>query len=556
MKKKNLQKVLATALVGAMAVGPLTGCGGDEGGKDGDINVSGEAGIAGYEAFAEQVTLSIPVYDRGKEGVPAIGTGENYWEGWVQKEFADKYNIKMEWIPITRSDVMTSYNLLAASDDLPTIMMEYDYPKHAEWASNGYLQEYNLDVFAHVAPTYYQQMVDLGQIKYTEMNGKCYFVTANRPYFNTNYTWANFVRMDWLKKVGYDHVPTTRAEYLDAMKKIQDAGIAAHPGGGSMTTDGVGIDQNYSFRQYPTDEAEWAMYGDYNIVSLSWEPNKKFLKRQNENYNLGITDPEYYTIDAATAEANFINGKTYSYGAYIAADMPVLKSFYETNPGAELALDITSTVADTEGGTVPAQRSNNPFGMMIGFSSDATADEIKAAMMYMEWAVQPENLFTYQWGFEGEHYTLDEKGLPVSVGDYSGDKTQGYNNNKDYWCVAIEARNAGTIEDMIAAASPKGLPHDFTQDLIKQYYNQVANWEKGWVPTDCMFSVAIESVAEYSGALATKYAEYRDKLVTCKPEEFDKLYEEYSKAYLEAGYQAIIDERKAAYEAGNSSKSK
>ena len=109
---------------------------------------------------------------------------------------------------------------------------------------------------------------------------------------------------------------------------------------------------------------------------------------------------------------------------------------------------------------------------------------------------------------------------------------------------------------MIAAASPKGLPQDFTQDLIKQYYNQVANWEKGWVPTDCMFSVAIESVAEYSGALGTLYAEYRDKLVTCKPEEFDKLYEQYSKAYLEAGYQAIIDERKAAYEAGNSSKSK
>lgn len=143
MKKKNLQKVLATALVGAMAVGTLTGCGDEEGTTGGDIEISGEAGIAGWEAFDEQVTLSIPVYDRGKEGVPAIGTGENYWEGWVQENFADQYNIKMEWVPITRSDVMTDYNLLAASDDLPTIMMEYDYPKHAEWASNGYLQEYD-----------------------------------------------------------------------------------------------------------------------------------------------------------------------------------------------------------------------------------------------------------------------------------------------------------------------------------------------------------------------------------------------------------------------------
>ncbi len=554
MKKKNLQKVLATALVGAMAVGTLAGCGDEEGTNGGsDIEVSGDAGIAGWEAFDEQVTLSIPVYDRGAEGVPAIGTGDNYWEGWIQENFGDKYNIKMEFVPITRSDVLTSYNLLAAGDDLPTILMEYDYPKQAEWASNGYLVEYDLETFAHIAPTYYNQMVELGQIKYTEMNGKCYFATANRPYFNTNYTWITWYRMDWLEQVGYDHIPATRAEYLDAMKKIQEAGISAHPAGGSMTTGGVGIDQNYGYRTYPTDELEWAMYGDYSVVSLSWEPNKQLLKRSNEDYNLGITDPEYYTIDAATAEANFINGKNYSYGAYIAADMPVLKSFYETNPNAKLAVGIQNNVADTENGSVPAFRSNNPFGMMISFSSDATADEIKAAMMYMEWMVQDENLFTMQWGFEGEHYTMVD-GLPVSIADYSGDKKQGYNNNKDYWCVAIEARNAGTIEDMIAAASPKGLPQDFTEDIIKNYYAQVEAWEKGWVPTDCMFSVAIESVAEYQGTLGTMYAEFRDKLVTCKPEEFDALYESYSKQYLEAGYQAIIDERKAAYEAGNSSK--
>lgn len=553
MKKRNLQKVLATALVATMALGTLTACGGEEGGAGGDIKISGEAGIAGWEAFKEEVTLSIPVYDRGQEGVPAIGTGANYWESWVQTEFADKYNIKMEWVPITRSDVMTSYNLLASSDDLPTIMMEYDYPKHAEWASNGYLQEYDLEVFQHIAPTYYQKMVDNQQIKYTEMNGKRYFVMAERPYFNTNYTFVTWYRMDWLEAVGYDHIPATRAEYLDAMKKIQEKNLSKHPGGGSMTTGGLGIDQNYAYRDYPTNEEEWAMYGDYSVVSLGWEPNKQLLKRANEDYNLGITDPDYYTIDAATAEANFINGKNYSYGAYIAADMPVLKSFYATNPNAKLAVGIQNNVEDTENGSVPAFRSNNPFGMMIGFSSDATADEMKAAMMYMEWAVQEENLFTYQWGFEGEHYNMVD-GLPVSVGDYQGDKKQGYNNNKDYWCVAIEARSAGTIEDMIAASSPKGLPQDFTQDIIKNYYEQVAAWEKGWVPTDCMFSVAIESVAEYQGALGTLYAEYRDKLITCKPEEFDKLYEEYTKAYNDAGYKAITEERLKAFKDGNSSR--
>lgn len=554
MKKKYLQKVLTVCLMGAMAVGTLTGCGGN-GAKVKHVSVATNdvAGIAGYTAFKDTVTLKVPVYDRGQEGIPAIGTGDNYWEGWIQENFGDKYNIKVEFVPINRKAVLEAYNLLAADKNLPTFLMEYDFPKQAQWAGDGFLATYDLDEFANIAPTYYQSMVNLDQLKYTKMNDNNFFVLANRPYYNTNYKFVTWYRMDWLKQVGYDHVPATRAEYIDAMTKIQKAGISAHPAGGSMTTGTAGVDQNYAYRQYPTDEKEWAMYGDYAIPSLGWEPNKQLLKRANEDFNLGFTDPEYFTIDGATAEANFVNGKNYSYSAYIAADMPVLKSFYENNPNAELAIGIQNNVPDTENGSVPAFRSNNPFGMMIGFSAQATSDEVKAAWMYMEWMIQDENLFTMQWGFEGEHFNYVD-GLPVSVGDYSGDKKQGFNTNKDYWCVVIESRDAGTIEDMIAAESPKGLPQDFTQDLITNFYNQVAAWEKGWVPTDCMFGTQIKAVDEYQQTLLTKYAELRDKLVMCKPEEFDSLYETYTKEYQDAGYKAIAEERLKAFEDGKSSR--
>lgn len=62
--------------------------------------------------------------------------------------------------------------------------------------------------------------------------------------------------MDWLKQVGYDHVPTKRDEYLDAMKKIQEAGLCEHPGGGTMIT-GLGSDQNHAYREYPFNELDW-----------------------------------------------------------------------------------------------------------------------------------------------------------------------------------------------------------------------------------------------------------------------------------------------------------
>lgn len=71
--------------------------------------------------------------------------------------------------------------------------------------------------------------------------------------------------------------------------------------------------------------------------------------------------------------------------------------------------------------------------MIVGFSSTATEDEIKAAWMYMEWLSQEDNLFTFQWGIEGENYTLNEEGLPVSVTGYEGDYKHGYSYNADYY---------------------------------------------------------------------------------------------------------------------------
>lgn len=577
MKKNYLQKVLAMALVGTMALGTLAGCGDketpasgsnestsvpessdqqsteesstqDAGGEDADG--AGVAGVEGYTAFAENVTLSIPVYDRGQEGVPAIG--ENYWEQWLQENFGDKYNITLKFVPITRTDVLTSYSLLASSKSLPTFLMEYDFPKLAGWVADGSLTTYDLDQFAQIAPTYYQRMVDLDQIKYTTMDNGTYFVLAERPYYNTSYTFVKWVRMDWLRKVGYDHIPATRAEYIDAMTKIQEEGIADHPAGGATSADMRGIDQSYQFRDYPMNEEEWVMYGDYAIPALGWEPNKKLLRELNENYNLGFTNPEYYVTDVETAKANFINGKTYEYSDYIAANIDWLNSFYATNPDAELAIAVQATEADTEYGTVPASRSDNPFGMMIGFSSQASEDEIKAAMMYMEWMLQEENLFVMQWGFEGDNFNYGEDGLPASVNyaDYEGEHKQGFSNNKDYWCVAIEARSAGTIEDTIKAATPQGLPQDFSEELIQHYYNKVAAAEKGWIITDCMFGTVLTTIEEYQGDLLSMYAEARDDLIMCDPEEFDAKYDEWAQKYADAGYRAIAEERLQAMKDG------
>ena len=501
------------------------------------------------EGFAENVTITIPVYDRGQAGVPNVE--DNYWTNWIQENFGNKYNVTVKYVGIPRSDVMNKYSMLAAADELPTILMEYDYPKVTQWAAEGYLTTFDMEDFAAVAPTYYQRMVDNNQLTYTKINGQTYFVAALRPYYDTSYTFQTFVRMDWLRQVGYDYIPQTREDYLDAMTKIQEAGIAEHPAGGTMVT-GVGSDQNYSYRTWPLDEAEWAMYGDYNIPSLGWYANYNLLKYENYKYNAGLTNPEYYLTTSEEDKTNFINGKNYEYGAYISAGMDVLSAFYEANPDAELAIKPVYGKIDEEAGTTPGYRTDNPFGMMIGFSKDATEDQIEAAWMYLEWLTQDENLFTFQWGIEGENFNYNEEGLPVSVSDYNGEYKMGFNNNKDYWCATIEARQAGTIEDVITNNLPHDLPQDFTADVIQWYYDKVAVKNAGWAIANALYSVSMAAESEYQTQLVNLYKEYRDKLTMCAEDEFDALYEQYAAEFMAAGYQAVVDERLAAYEAGAS----
>ena len=514
-------------------------------------------GMAAWEPFAERVKITVPVYDRSKAGYPAVD--DNYWTKWIQSEFGDKWNIDVQYVAIPRGDVMTKYSLLIAGGDTPTIMMEYDYPKVAQWANDGAMQVIDLDEFAKVAPTYYGKMVENNQLGYTDINGETYFVLSERPYYNTGYTWRTFVRMDWLRAVGYDHVPTSYAEYSEAINKIIEAGLTdqAPLGLGIPTSAYVA---NFAFHDEDLDEAEWAMHCSLGTASLTWEPTYRLLKRTNAEYNQGWYSTEFDLAEnsggASTdqMQTDFINGKTFSYSGYMAANVSWLTAFYENNPDAELAL-ASAYAVEEEGVAVARNRADNAFGMIVGFSSYATPEQLKAAWMLMEWMIQPENLFVLENGVEGATYTMGEDGLPVVDGAYTGEYMLNHNMNIDMTCLVHASKVVGTIEDSIRAVAPQGLPQDFSQAMIDSWYSDTkAIADAGHAYSDPVFAVAIESESEYSATLLSLYQEDYAKLVKCDPAEFDALYEQLCQEYLDAGYQEIIDERLAAYEAGNTTK--
>lgn len=568
MKKKSLRKLFALALAGTMAMGTLVGCGGSEDtsagndagteaakGSEADSSVGAGsadetvvAGMEGWTAFADTVTLKIPVYDRGGE----VDVTNNYWTNWVQENFGDQYNIDVEFVAIPRSDVLNAYANLANAQDLPTILMEYDFPKQAQWADEGYLQVLDLEKLKTVAPDYYAMMEEQGNLSYTDLSDATYFALAERPYWNSSYNYVTFYRADWLEEINMTY-PKTYAEANAVYQALKDAGICEYPLGGARVT-GAGVDQNYGYRTYPQDELEWATTGDYAIPALSTDATKLLIKRANEQYNLGYINPDFTQREATDDEADFIAGKKFTYTAYIAPSISVLDSFYETNPDGKLAIAYAEGLVVDEEGVSNAYRPNNNFGMMIGFSALASEDEVTAAMMYMEWMLQEENLFTMQYGIEGETFEYNEAGYPVITNNSEGEYAMA-NNNKDYWCVVIESKTLGNIEDDIKLNMPVNYPDsDSFYDQILANYNGMAKIaEEGYVNSDCNFAVTISAASDNQSSLLSLYEEYRSKLTVCDPAEFDALYEQYSQEYLDAGYQAIIDERAEAYNNGMTS---
>jgi len=215
-------------------------------------------------------------------------------------------------------------------------------------------------------------------------------------------------------------------------------------------------------------------------------------------------------------------------------------------PDAKLAT--LDPLAFVPGGEINMERGYWPFGMIMGVNS--TTDEAAriAIWKYLEWMMAPENLFKLENGVEGENYTLSD-GIAIKVDGFAGESILSNNNNKDMWCLWEESATYPTEGAQIRANLRNWAPAGY-EDLIvdsKAYFDRDAEYR---VP-DALFTTAVASVAEYKADLNLLWQELYVQCVIAPEAEFDAVYEAACQTYLDAGYQAILDEKTALFEAGS-----
>jgi len=487
--------------------------------------------------FPEKVTLEIPVYERAFEG---WNVSDNFYTRWVQKEFGDKYNIEVKYTPITRTAEVQDYEQLLASHKAPDIIFHYDMPQALAYYGEDVMQELDYDEIANYAPTYWANLKSTIE-QYGSVDGKKVFFFAERPVADNNTT---LIRKDWVEKVGMKVEDLTSLEKTNEMLvKWKEAGLGTL--GGSLLQNNYNF--TYAFRDWPVNEKERALYSDLAAAELTWKPAEDYLRNLNYQYNNGLIDKEFYLRnDEGKIKAEFVAGKTGTFNTYLTSNTDVFAATLANDPKAEF--DILPPGALVPEGKVPQGRAYWPFGLIMGINYESTPEERAAVWMYLEWLSQPANLFYFQNGVEGQNYTLDSEGIPVKAADYAGESKLSNNNNKDYWALVSEMAEFDTPEKTRKAYLRNWAPpgyEDLAEKMVK-YYDETAQYRT----PDALFTVILEKVPEYKADLNALFQELYVKIALAKEADFDKVYEEAKKTYLDAGYQEILDEKQKAIDAG------
>lgn len=489
--------------------------------------------------YGEQIELKVPIYQRSGIKDPIE---DNYWTRWVQENFGDKYNIKVTYVPISRTDEVNDFTMkMGSAQTAPDMIFHYDNPQLLAYIAQEFVQPIDEAMVKEFMPDYLayvgEDAYNLGKYNYEGEKTQMYFPAGRDNADN----WATVIRADWLEKVNKP-MPTSLEEYLDVLRAFRDANLGGDytipATQGLPSTTGMRAD---SFRTGHTDPREIAIYSDLQVVSLNWEPLKRNFKVLNTMYNEDLISKEFaLDSDGSQAKSDFVNGKAGVYGFYLSSNSDVISTLMQNCPDAKLAiLDSRSMVP---AGETLYDYKAAPIGISTGIS--AYCEHPEAVMMYINWMAQPEVLEYLEYGEEGKHHFVQD-GMKVLNSEYDGpDRFVSTNANIDLFVMVTQTRRDATSEAaMCATYCPIGYEH-----LMQQIFEN--NARKTYI-MNYTFTTPIEAQSEYGEDLRARFNNIAAQVITCPAEEFDALYDKLVADYVAAGLEEIQQEKAAAYDAEN-----
>ncbi len=565
------KKLMAILLAGAMVA--LTACGGGKAddssapSTDAPANDSQEADTSNDAAdaedaaegeaatselvdgkFAETRHITVEVYDRGNDG--GTDPTNNMYTEYIKKGMLEDHNVEVEFVKVPRWTEVEEINNLLAAGTAPDICVTYSYPTILTYADmggvldlSGYVEDYKAEL---------TNLWDwLGETNmYWDKDPVDGTIWAIEGKLAVNNRINTFVRRDWLDALSLQ-APTTTEEFeamLVAFEENKDTLLGADAD--KMIPYSVSFDVGWraatlieSFIDPDISDKELYVNG-YDDRKLTQNGTKEAVRLLNKWYNQGLLWDNFALYGSGDSteddmmKAGYVGAFTHNWDYPFRNGADSINANLQRNVGEE-AVFVAIDPFDDAKGTHTKYVSSTAGDRKIFFPT--TNDEPLACMLYLDWISDPEHIQYLQIGDEGVTHNVLESGAIQTVAA-TGDPIMNSGMNIDY---TITCNGLHFVDEALTKLSQAYNYAEIDPDIVAEA-DKIAQTDA--VPAKNVNVGAIEAEANIGDTLSAKRDQAYDNAVIASEAEFDSVWDSMIAEYLNAGGQAIMDERAAKWQ--------
>lgn len=474
------------------------------------------------------------------------GSGDYYDSNWttryIQENFGDPNNIEVKWDLIDSNTYKERLAIKLAANSAPDIF--YVSSGSGSFITNLVNQGGIAELSASIDKYGDNLKKELGENHINThgwMNDGIYAIPGVEDILGVSNHW---MRKDWLDKLGLD-VTETFEEWYTAIKLFKEEDP------GNLGDDVIPFGTH--FLKYPTpyervvthfidyesmSEEDYYAYSGYGTEHF--KPGfKEGIRFLNQMYNDGLISPEF-ALDGGDYDIlieDITTGKVGSFTRNIlwpidkhSGDKSLFDLMKENVPEGEW-VEVDCFTNQYSGKT--DKPVDNPVLSYVAIP--AASEVVDEAVMFLDWLIQPEQLFALQYGIEGETYDMVD-GVPVARSEEEFNKAG----------VKVFGRQTVMMRRLPGKElSWKGRALDTTQPEIA--LDALASSEVNGFYRNPPLPVAVEAVGKYVPTLRKEWQTQVTKMVMCSPEEFDMVWEEGVKAMELNGAVEVAEGKRQAY---------
>ena len=504
--------------------------------------------FAAVSAEEEWLTLRVECFDREITGLDVTDCWQLHY---AQEHFGDPNHIKLEFVSFARwteGDLLT--NALAGGT-APDLCMTYGgalvqqcIDKEGIWQLDELIEEYAPNLVAFLG----EQLLTYGQSDHDGDGVKEQWFIPARRLSVANV--GNFIRADWLEALGMEK-PTTVDEFTDYLRAAKAAQLA----GENTMPFSFGIyapNPMFNVRRFTDAFVDFNEVTEEDWYAYSANPEmlpgaKEGFRWLNTLYHEGLLPETFALTDNDKAnDTALIMG----YNGFFSQqpDQP-----WRTDKNYQIELEknvpeghwvtVNCFYNESLGKYLHDIYAANGLSIII----PKTADEEKAiaAMKYLDWMAEPENMFMMQNGIEGINYEGIDEVLGIPYGVKSADAVP--NENKMHAGDICFISNGLFYGDDAKNAAALALPFaGYEEDVVASYVDSLTD---AW--TQISFTETVQADTDYNATVKSKQGEFLAAVVSCDPAEFDAVFDAGIQEILDCGADKMIEGFRAAYQAGN-----